>query len=186
MDKTAHDLEWIYHSREDGEWNAQALANTDPENRIWFSIEARDGLFLVIPEAKVAAKTGLTSNGACYSRQKGLTVEVYKNADGSARRAVGVSSNKLTLVSWLGGNKWGGYYLPLSAHAGVFEVEPAAPAIVIVKRDINGEYLHAIPFEFYQPGMKPQRMMGGRFVWTSDGRFPARYPIALHDREERR
>jgi hypothetical protein len=66
---------------------------------------------------------------------------------------------------------------------GVVELsEPSdlSPALVLVRRMLSdGEYLHA------EPDTNGDRSsFGGNFVWTSDGRFPSKYPIPVHDRFE--
>ena len=55
--------------------------------------------------------------------------------------------------------------------------------VKLVKRDLWGkEYLHV------EPVVKPKGMVGpmfgGNFVYTSDSRFPSKYPIPVHDRFE--
>jgi hypothetical protein len=65
----------------------------------------------------------------------------------------------------------------------VFEPSVDAPAVKIIHRVIAGkDYYHAEPIE-------PARgngwyCFGGCYITTSDSRFPFRYPIALHDRQE--
>ena len=51
------------------------------------------------------------------------------------------------------------------------------------KRNIGGEYLHVEPVD-QQPEGRTSYMFGGCYVGSSDGRFPSRYPLALHDRTE--
>lgn len=56
------------------------------------------------------------------------------------------------------------------------------PVLKVVRRKIAGqEYIHAEPVD--NPFGR-HRMFGGNFIYTSDGRFPNRYPIPVHDREE--
>ena len=66
----------------------------------------------------------------------------------------------------------------------VFDEIPEIPAVRIDVKRANGEArVRAIPID----GKDPQKvgwMFGGTFVWTSDSRFPANYPIPLHDRQE--
>lgn len=65
--------------------------------------------------------------------------------------------------------------------AEVFE-ESGEPVLKLVKRIICGrEYIHAEPVD--NPNGH-HRMFGGNFIYTSDGRFPNRYPIPVHDRVE--
>jgi hypothetical protein len=58
------------------------------------------------------------------------------------------------------------------------------PIVKLVRRSIGGnEYLHAEPIEPC-PSHRRGYMAGGNFIYTSDSRFPNRYPIAVHDRTE--
>jgi hypothetical protein len=55
------------------------------------------------------------------------------------------------------------------------------PVLKLVKRQLFGDeppYLHAQPVE------GNGYMFGGNFIYSSDGRFPGRYPIPVHDRQE--
>lgn len=66
----------------------------------------------------------------------------------------------------------------------VFEVSDDAPAVHIVERSIYGKpYLTAYPIESC-PSNKTGYSFGGVFIFSSDSRFPADYPIPLHDRTE--
>ena len=63
----------------------------------------------------------------------------------------------------------------------VFEADDEAPAFMVVTRNIQGEYKHIEPVE------RPTGtgwMYGGHIAYTSDGRFPNRYPLKIHDRQE--
>lgn len=65
---------------------------------------------------------------------------------------------------------------------GVFEPHEKTPALKLVKRIIFGkEYIHAEPLN------EPEGigwMFGGNFIYSSDSRFPNKYPIPVHDRQE--
>lgn len=103
---------------------------------------------------------------------KGLRVSVYKNGRGGDCSNGGVSSrcDDLTLV---------GPGIPE-----IFEADEDAPAVRLVTREIFGrEYVHAEPLDGRRDGAVGW-MAGGAFIYTSDGRFPMRYPISLHDRQE--
>lgn len=67
---------------------------------------------------------------------------------------------------------------------GPFRGSNDRPLLCVVRRNIMGrEYLHVEPV--FAPGqIKPGLMAGGRYVGTSDGRFPNAYPLSLHDRIE--
>ncbi len=61
----------------------------------------------------------------------------------------------------------------------IFTPDKDAPALYLIERMIGGrQYFHAST----TPGSSG--MAGGNFVYTSDSRFPNRYPISVHDRFE--
>lgn len=105
---------------------------------------------------------------------KGLICEVYKsfNNDGSVSDCTnnGITSkvNRILLC---------GPGIPE-----IFEADESLPAFRLVKRNLFGsEYLHVEPWE------KPKRtgwMFGGNLCKTSDSRFPSKYALNIHDREE--
>ena len=69
----------------------------------------------------------------------------------------------------------------------VFEASLDLPAVTIqVKLVYERRYYYAVPLdEDGEPLDKRFRVMnGGCFIWSSDSRFPFRYPIPLHDRLE--
>ena len=67
---------------------------------------------------------------------------------------------------------------------GIFAVKPERPALKLVRRTICGRpYIHAVPVDASGEPVRGS-MMGGNFVYTSDGRFPNAYPIPVHDRIE--
>ena len=67
----------------------------------------------------------------------------------------------------------------------IFEANENAPAVRLVRRNIGWgmneyNYIHAVPV-----GIDDHRaMMGGTFIYSSDSRFPNKFPIPLHDRVE--
>ena len=64
----------------------------------------------------------------------------------------------------------------------IFESDKNAPEVKIVTRTIGGQiYLHAEPI---QKNEANEWLAGGSFIYSCDSRFPSRYPIALHDRQE--
>lgn len=75
--------------------------------------------------------------------------------------------------------------------AEIFEPTVDAPAVVLRSVSIgsNDEHVYAVPLSLL-PGVVPVKgegrpsMMGGCFIFSSDGRFPSRQPIPLHDRQE--
>jgi hypothetical protein len=63
----------------------------------------------------------------------------------------------------------------------IFEADESKPAVRLVRRKLPwGDYIHAIPYD--QP--EGAGMFGGTFIYSSDSRFPSKYPIPLHDRVE--
>ena len=67
----------------------------------------------------------------------------------------------------------------------IFEPSESAPAVRLIRRNIGWgkneyNYIHAIPYD--QP--EHRGMFGGTFIYSSDSRFPAKFPIPLHDRVE--
>lgn len=76
---------------------------------------------------------------------------------------------------------------------GPSDVDPSEPYLVLVERELydgsktggTEPYVHAVPV--FPNGTKPTGagpMMGGAFIYSSDARFPSRYPIPVHDRWE--
>lgn len=71
----------------------------------------------------------------------------------------------------------------------IFEPSNDAPAVVMVKRKIFGgkpAYLTAYPADVdgNPDNVKVCRMAGGCYIEACDSRFPAEYPVPLHDRTE--
>lgn len=102
---------------------------------------------------------------------KGLRASIYENKEFGNSSNKGISSKvkEVTVV---------GEGIPE-----IFQVNESAPAVKIIKRDIGGEYLHAEPVEGKDPNTVGW-MAGGAFIYSSDSRFPSKYPIGLHDRQE--
>lgn len=100
---------------------------------------------------------------------KGLIVYVYKSSLGDCTNG-GISSkvDKITLC---------GDGIPE-----IFEASADAPPFRVVRRNLrDGEYLHVEPWE------RPTGsgwMFGGNICNTSDSRFPNKYPLKIHDRQE--
>jgi len=69
----------------------------------------------------------------------------------------------------------------------IFNADEKSPAVAIVKRQLFGgkePYLTAYPVDEDGNIDKSGRMAGGCYIMTSDSRFPAEYPVPLHDRKE--
>lgn len=107
---------------------------------------------------------------------KGLFVFVYRNSLGDCT-AGGITSEKteLKLVDSTS-----------NGEIGPFEIKQDEVYLKLIRRNIGGrEHLHAEP---YKNGfrLEPNKIcgFGGNFIYTSDSRFPNKYPIAVHDRFE--
>lgn len=100
---------------------------------------------------------------------RGLLVHVLRDAGGGSTNG-GVSST------------YDAFILVGPGVDGPFEPSDDCPALVLVRRNISGEYLHVEPPAAVGGMVGP--MFGGNFVYTSDSRFPGRYPIPVHDRYE--
>jgi hypothetical protein len=67
----------------------------------------------------------------------------------------------------------------------IFKANESRPAVRLIRRKFrfgNEEYtyVHAVPY-----GQNDNEgMFGGTFIYSSDSRFPSKYPIPLHDRVE--
>jgi len=97
---------------------------------------------------------------------KGLIANVYRAENYNCTNGVTSYCNSVLLV---------GNGIPE-----LFEAD-GMPVLKVVRRNIVGrEHIHAEPIE----ATRGNRMFGGNFVYTSDGRFPSPYPIPVHDRVE--
>ena len=108
---------------------------------------------------------------------KGLSVSIYKNPlfKGCANGGLSESHDRAVLVP----------SPDFPDIPEIFEADDKAPAVAMVKRDICGrEYLTAYPVDEDGNLDSSGRMDGGTYICTSDSRFPADYPVPLHDRKE--
>jgi hypothetical protein len=106
---------------------------------------------------------------------KGLICDIYQNPHGNCSNH-GISSwaTEVLLVA----DPFSDIDLGIPE---IFEESSERPTVIVRTRKVNGvEYLRAVPITIAHRGS----MMGGGFIWTSDSRFPAAYPIPLHDRQE--
>jgi len=106
---------------------------------------------------------------------KGLTAWIYKS-DGKDCSNGGLSSKaeKVTLIP--------SHDFPCIPE--LFEASEEAPAVAIVERNCGGPYLTAYPVNADGDIDSAGRMAGGCFISACDSRFPANYPVPLHDRKE--
>jgi len=104
------------------------------------------------------------------NNEKSLIVDVYRDAKGYDSTNNGISSKHDDL------------FLIGEGVSGPFEAEDDK-TVKLVKRNFPfGEYLHVEPLIQPENGKSP--MFGGNFIYTSDSRFPSKYPIPVHDRFE--
>lgn len=98
---------------------------------------------------------------------KGLICDIFRPAyGGSSNGGISEFANRVTLV---------GTGIPE-----IFEVSDDAPAVWI---DERAGHRHVRPVA-KEPSGHVGPMFGGTFIYTSDSRFPADYPLPLHDRYE--
>lgn len=110
--------------------------------------------------------------------KSGLMVSIYKSEGMSFDGKAGFSSKTDKVV-----------ILPSKDFPdvpGIFEPTADMPAVVVVKRNVCGkEYLTAYPSDNEgKVDGSVWRMFGGCYISCCDSRFPADYPIPLHDRIE--
>ena len=98
-----------------------------------------------------------------------LTVKVYKHASGDFTNG-GISS------------RYDYLYLYIDGKVGNTEVDPTDERIIIIKRG-SGNYMYAEPINDKNK-REVNYMMGGNWIYSSDGRYPVDYPLPLHDRSE--
>lgn len=91
-----------------------------------------------------------------------------------------------------GGISAGNNTLYLECERGFLDKDPSDPTCLrLVKREFGGgTYYHAESYTgkaaifSRTDGATVGPLFGGTFIYTSDSRFPADYPIPLHDRYE--
>ena len=103
---------------------------------------------------------------------KGLLCFIYENKSFGNCSNGGISSKVKSVI------------LTGKRIAQIFEPDDDKPEVRLEHRLVCGRpYLTAYPVEPIKKG-NIGYMCGGCFIYTSDGRFPASYPIPLHDRQE--
>ena len=105
--------------------------------------------------------------------KKGMLVFVYRGPHGDC--TAGGITGKLGQMVLVG-----------DGIDGPFEVIDGEPYLELRKKNVNGEYLYAVPVNVGDKGSLVGPMFGGNFVYTSDSRFRkvCAYPIPVHDRWE--
>ena len=103
--------------------------------------------------------------------QKGMSVDVYRNAHGYDTTRDGISSEAKSFL------------LVGEGVAEVFSEHPDTPTMYLIKRVLWGkqaDYICPDKDGMYHNGY----MFGGNFAYSSDSRFPSKQPIPIHDRQE--
>lgn len=97
-------------------------------------------------------------------KPRGLRCDIYRPAHGDCSNG-GISgrADRVTLIG-----------------PGIPEIFPATDEAPAVELGVTGGSTNVRPVVEETTWW----MFGGCFVWTSDSRFPSRYPIPLHDRTE--
>jgi hypothetical protein len=124
---------------------------------------------------------------------RGLRVDVLRPShDDSTLGGVSAQANELTVVGVLDRteDRDATEITPLPARSRVHPVTDRAPAVVLVKRRVNGlagVILHLAPLEQVQAGR--HGAMGGNYAATTDSRFSLLTgglygAVAVHDRFE--
>jgi hypothetical protein len=107
----------------------------------------------------------------------GLIIEVYRSKDTTGNDSdctnggISATFDRLTLIG--------------KGISGPFAPTPERPAVTMITRTICGEeYKHIVPCDENAQPLPGWYMFGGNYGVTSDSRFPHRYPLAIHDRQE--
>lgn len=105
-------------------------------------------------------------------KRKGLLVDVYRPKHDCTGNGITSKVDEIILVD-------------PENDIGPFEIDEGEVYLEVVRRNIGGEYLHArVMRDGQHLGDEFHEMAGGNFVYSSDSRFPNRYPISVHDRFE--
>lgn len=99
---------------------------------------------------------------------KGMTCYILKDASQKADCSLDGISNRYTEVLLIGEN------IPK-----IFEADGDLPVVRIENH--YKHYVRAVPVNAKHDD--EMMAMGGCFIWTTDSRFPADYPVPLHDRD---
>lgn len=107
---------------------------------------------------------------------KALNVSVYENPTYKGCSNGGVSSIYWNLLL-IGDGVEGPKTVDLD--------HPANNVVKLIKRTVCGEeYMHVEPLDGCNNGGDKWYMSGGAFCYSSDSRFPSKYPLSIHDRCE--
>jgi hypothetical protein len=103
--------------------------------------------------------------------KKGLRITVYRFKTDCTNGGISGKFENLTLIG--------------DGVDEVFAPDETAPAVTIVTREIAGDiYKHLVPCDENAKPLPGWFMMGGNFGYCSDSRFPHKYPLPIHDRQE--
>ncbi|MFA5379522.1 MAG: hypothetical protein WC455_27440 [Dehalococcoidia bacterium] len=123
----------------------------------------------------VSKSAGNPVGGRSRPNLKGMYVDVYRSPGGDSTLGGATSTkNKVLLVS--------GENTDIEEGIHVDEIFRAMPGDVVLelRRMKSTNTMHAVPVVHTERWY----MFGGNFVYTSDSRFPSKYPIPVHDRYE--
>lgn len=115
-------------------------------------------------------------------KQKGLIVNVFRTNYDATNKGISSKHDSLILIK-----DESDTYSPNVSK--VFE-EKFDETLFLKSKIINGSvnsapYLYAVPKDLTdEQKTMIGPMFGGNFIYTSDSRFPNRYPIPIHDRFE--
>lgn len=101
-------------------------------------------------------------------KTRGLVCNVYRSSHGYDCTNNGISSIQNVLI--------------LDGLDGPFEGTEENSVKLVKRQFSHGEHVHVEPIIPKSTGIGP--MFGGNFLYTSDSRFPMKYPIPIHDRYE--
>lgn len=108
---------------------------------------------------------------------KGLSINVYRAAgwDDCSLNGVSARYDRLILIG-------DGIEGPVTVDMD----NPPENVVTLVKRRLFGSepYFHLEPLDGCHAGGNKWYMAGGNLGYTSDSRFPSRYPLSIHDRHE--
>jgi len=113
----------------------------------------------------------IISNGhRAVTNQKGMTCSVYTTDYGGVDCTLGGVTSRRKRVLLVG-----------DGVPEIFEAGDDDEVLVLQKKEISGKtYLFAKPLD----SEDSWTMFGGNFIYSSDSRFPNKYPIPVHDRVE--
>jgi hypothetical protein len=112
---------------------------------------------------------------------KGLRCGIFQDKGIGNCSNHGISS-RCSNVTLLGVKYANGDFMAMDQLSAPDDIDPA---VIIEERELaGGTYYTAYPYDSEGNKLPGWWMMGGCYIKTSDSRFPFKYPIPLHDRQE--